>query len=171
MSSSMLGLDRKAMEAERQKRLAMKRGASEATEIERPGKIAKTESSGFNDKILRTISPPPIPRQRAPNILEPRPTTEATVIDPPPLPKVNVLQFPTGVFKKTWVYGQSRVNDIKIEEVLQKNTLRIALLSSFQWNMEWVFSKLDVPRTKLVLVMQAKDEETVSKDVVSDNCG
>jgi len=52
-------------------------------------------------------------------------------------------------------------NDIKLEEVLQKDTLHTAVLSSFIWDMEWLFSKLD-DKTKTILVMQAKGETLVS---------
>ncbi|KAI9810981.1 MAG: hypothetical protein M1827_005712 [Pycnora praestabilis] len=70
------------------------------------------------------------------------------------------LEYPKGATKKTWAFGQPRDEDIKIEEVLRRRDLDIAVLSSFQWDVEWLLQKLDIPRTKLILVMQAKDEET-----------
>lgn len=43
------------------------------------------------------------------------------------------LKYPKGVVLKTWVYGSPRQgNDIKIEEVLQKDDLELAVLSAFQ---------------------------------------
>ena len=95
----------------------------------------------------------------------------------------DLLHFPTGVVKKTWAKGQPRLgDDIKIEEVLQPAKLRMAVLSSFQWDVPWLFSKLRGQRSmgsdgvagldvgdgyenanknvKVVMVMQAKDEET-----------
>jgi hypothetical protein len=43
------------------------------------------------------------------------------------------IQYPNGVVKKTWAFGYDRKgDDIKIEEVFQKNDLQLAVLSSFQ---------------------------------------
>ncbi|KAL1844048.1 hypothetical protein VTJ49DRAFT_5799 [Mycothermus thermophilus] len=68
--------------------------------------------------------------------------------------------FPRGVVKKTWVSGQPRRgDDIKIEEVLQKDQLQLAVLSSYVWDEEWLLSKIDISRTKLMLVAYAADEE------------
>jgi hypothetical protein len=67
------------------------------------------------------------------------------------------VQFPDGVVKKTWVHGCPRQDDIKIEEVLQKDDLELAVLSSFQIDPEWIASKLH-PATKVVFVLQAKTE-------------
>jgi hypothetical protein len=67
------------------------------------------------------------------------------------------IQFPDGAIKKTWAFGYPRADDIKIEEVLQKEDLELAVLSSFQWSEDWVFSKLK-STTKVILVVQAKDE-------------
>lgn len=150
LNTSMLGLDRKAME---QERLARKRKAS--------------------------ISPPPrkVPRYRKP---DPDPQSVATITSTPEstqsnhgaadnsnqatnsrLPSPTRLAFPTGAVKKTFVFGHARTStDIKIEEVLQSPTLTLAVLSSFQWDVEWLLRKLDTHRTHLVFVMQAKDEST-----------
>ncbi|KAL2164557.1 hypothetical protein VTH06DRAFT_3774 [Thermothelomyces fergusii] len=69
------------------------------------------------------------------------------------------LPFPRGVVKKTWAYGQPRRgDDIKIEEVLQKQHLQLAVLSSYQWDEVWMLSKIDIARTKLILVAFAADE-------------
>lgn len=71
------------------------------------------------------------------------------------------LHFPDGVVKKTWAQGYPRDNDIKIEEVLQKNDLEMAVLSAFQWDADWILGKLDMVKTRLICVMQAKTEEEV----------
>lgn len=72
------------------------------------------------------------------------------------------LPFPKGVVKKTWVYGQPRKgDDIKIEEVLQKQHLQLAVLSSYQWDEEWMLSKIDIARTKLILVAFAANDAQV----------
>ncbi|KAI9844109.1 MAG: hypothetical protein M1837_005823 [Sclerophora amabilis] len=70
-------------------------------------------------------------------------------------------QYPLGTVRKTWAFGHPREQDIKIEEVLQSQDLNIAVLSSFQWDVEWLMNKVNLGRTKLMLVMQAKDEATV----------
>jgi hypothetical protein len=80
-----------------------------------------------------------------------------------PLPGSVGLAYPHGVVKKTWAFNQPRTgNDVKLEEVLEPNTLRTAVLSAFQWDPEWVLAKLKVPTnggtTKCVFIMQAKDE-------------
>lgn len=72
------------------------------------------------------------------------------------------VQFPDGVVKRTWAYGCPREDDIKIEEVFQKNDLVFALLSAFQVDPGWVSSKLN-EKTKVTWVLQAKDEREVSR--------
>ncbi|KAH0556793.1 hypothetical protein GP486_005419 [Trichoglossum hirsutum] len=78
------------------------------------------------------------------------------------------IQYPKGIIKKTWAWGYQRGGDVKLEEVLQKGDLRTAVLSAFQWDMDWVFSKITRDQTKLIFVMQAKDEETVRQVKSSD---
>lgn len=77
------------------------------------------------------------------------------------------IHFPDGVVKRTWAQGYPRENDIKIEEVLQKNDLEFAVLSAFQWDTDWVISKLDLAKTKLMCIVQATSEQEVSKTSVS----
>lgn len=72
------------------------------------------------------------------------------------------VQYPHGVVKQTWAFGFPRSGDIKIEEVLQKTDLDLAVLSSFQWDQEWILSKLNMARTKLILVAQAVRGDEVS---------
>ena len=69
--------------------------------------------------------------------------------------------FSTGTVKKTWVLGHERAgDDIKIEEIMQKDDLQTAILSSFQWDITWLLTKVDMERSKVTLVMQAKDQAT-----------
>ncbi|KAK0646346.1 tyrosyl-DNA phosphodiesterase-domain-containing protein [Cercophora newfieldiana] len=135
-SLSALGLDRKKMEEERlarqNKRKASELGSGTVAEAARPQQRQKT-----NDNAPRTLS---------------------TVV-PSPAPMAASLPFPQGVVKKTWVYGQPRLgDDIKIEEVLQKDKLELAVLSSFQWDNEWLMSKIDFKRTKITYVAFAANE-------------
>ena len=133
----LLGLDRKQME---QERLSRKRKAP-------------------------SISPPP-PRKK-------------TAVDPPLSPKKRTAKLPqaaaastassgshgptflAGTVKKTWAFGHERKrDDIKLEEVLQKGDLNLAVLSSFQWDIDWLLAKLNTRKTHITLVMQAKDQAT-----------
>lgn len=77
------------------------------------------------------------------------------------------LPFPKGVVKKTWAYGHPRNgDDIKIEEVLQQSSLELAVLSSYQWDDEWIMSKVDSRRTKIYLVAFSANEVQVRGDHV-----
>jgi hypothetical protein len=72
------------------------------------------------------------------------------------------VQYPDGVVKRTWVKGTPQEDDmIRIEEVLQKDDLELAVLSTFQVDPEWVSSKL-LEKTKVIWVINAIDEEDVS---------
>ncbi|KAK7746052.1 hypothetical protein SLS62_009577 [Diatrype stigma] len=72
------------------------------------------------------------------------------------------LPFPTGVVKKTWAKGYARTgDDIKIEEVLQRDELELAVLSSFQWDEDWLLSKIDIAKTKMLLIAFASSVEQV----------
>ena len=72
------------------------------------------------------------------------------------------LKYHTGKVFKTWVKGQSRNGDVTLGEVLQPEALQLAVLSSFQWDVPWLFSHLR-PETKTTLIMQAKDDATKSQ--------
>ncbi|KAL1589933.1 hypothetical protein WHR41_01314 [Cladosporium halotolerans] len=73
--------------------------------------------------------------------------------------KPGSVQYPRGVVKKTWAFGHERNGkDIKLEEVLEPQTLKTAVLSAFQWDTEWLFRKLKMDQTKLIFVMQAKEQ-------------
>lgn len=131
-SHSFLGLDRKAME---QERLARKRKASISPPP--PRKAMKESASSTtrpsNLKLTQNMEP-------------------STGAGGPP--------YLGGTVKKTWAFGHERKDDIKIEEVLQRNHLNLAVLSSFQWDVGWLFNKLDTTTTQLYFVMQAKDDAT-----------
>lgn len=69
------------------------------------------------------------------------------------------VQYPRGVVKKTWAFGHERTgNDIKLEEVLETQTLKTAVLSAFQWDIDWLFRKIKLDQTKCIFIMQAKDQ-------------
>ncbi|KAL2871322.1 uncharacterized protein BJX67DRAFT_341980 [Aspergillus lucknowensis] len=130
-----LGLDRKKMEEERLARLA-KRKAEESPAVDH-----------------REVKQPRIEPQQGPSSEQLR-----NVSTPSSVPSI---QFPDGTVKKTFAFGcHKTTEDIKIEEVLQKSDLELAVLSSFMWDMDWLFSKLDIRSTRFIMVMQAKDDAT-----------
>ncbi|KAL8965412.1 MAG: hypothetical protein Q9197_006524, partial [Variospora fuerteventurae] len=144
VSTGMLGLDRKAME---QERLARKRKASISPPP--PRKVARYNDSA--SKVSTSVS-------AAEKVL---PNKQSTSHALPSLDYPSSLPFPNGTVKKTWLFGYPRQGeDIKIEEILQKNNLTLAVLSSFQWDVEWLLRKLNTKTTQLVFIMQADTTET-----------
>ncbi|KAF5026408.1 hypothetical protein F66182_1536 [Fusarium sp. NRRL 66182] len=138
-SLGLLALDRKEMEQERLQRLAKRRRSL-------------TEDEGDVAQV------PPWKRMMpyAPS------RTLAGSSSP------NLLPFTEGAIKRTWAKGYPRTSeDIKIEEVLQKDKLELALLSSYQWDDEWLMSKIDLRKTKLLLLAFA-DSEAQKSDMQSN---
>ena len=155
--NSMLGLNRKVMEAERlaRKRKAVSispppsranKAACTSTSI-RSGANAGSEVQSHPSKRVKTSSSTWSTGPISVNAAQP-----------------SGLEFPNGVVKKTWAFGHTRKgDDIKIEEVLQRDDLNLAVLSSFQWDVEWLYRKIDLRKTQTVFVMQAKDDATKSQ--------
>ena len=155
-----LGLDRRKMEEERLERLR-KRKASELGQEDhqaRPNQRVKIQDGAKAAGSQTPFSPPaPQAGEHAKRSPKPGPSRHASR-----------LPFPGGVVKKTWVRGYPRLgDDITIDEVLQKEQLELAVLSSFQWDDEWLMSKVDISRTKLLLVAFAADESQVSRSLAS----
>lgn len=147
---SFLGLNRKIME---QERLARKRKASiSPLPIRKSAKISDGQpslsvSSALNEaKSAQFID---TSAGRAPEKSIKPGTVSKSGSEP---------TFLNGVVKKTWASGHDRHDDIKIEEVLQRDDLTLAVLSSFQWEIDWLFSKINTESTPVTLVMQAKEE-------------
>lgn len=147
-----MGLDRKAME---QERLARKRRASVSPPRTRKSfKISDGIVSEYRDiasnlsQHTRSLDLPAAKSFEK----EPKPVAFSTFTDEP--------IFLNGLVRKTWALGHSRYEDIKIEEVLQREELTSAVLSSFQWDIEWLLRKLNITTTHITLVMQAKEEST-----------
>lgn len=136
-SVGMLALDRKQMEQDRLARLAKRQRESSGPEAE-------------------DSSEPPPPKKRMQSSSSSLSfTTFAS--------SSSTVPFPKGVVKRTWAQGFPRTkDDIKIEEVLNRGQLQLAILSSFQWDEEWLLSKIDMAETKLLLVAFAPDEAQVS---------
>ncbi|RYP16270.1 hypothetical protein DL765_005238 [Monosporascus sp. GIB2] len=122
MTCGLSGLDRKKMEEERLARLGKRKAREEDQMIQEPRQRATTDGT---------------------------PTLAASAA----IGYSASLPFPTGVIKKTWTAGYRRTgDDIKIEEVLQKDELEMAVLSSFQWDEDWLLSKIDIGKTKMLLI-------------------
>ncbi|KAK3990608.1 hypothetical protein QBC44DRAFT_368865 [Cladorrhinum sp. PSN332] len=143
--SSIIGLDRKRMEEERLAR-HNKRKASEVETSPRSAASAR-------------------PSQRTKS--EPRSLPESKAKSPERVLHVSdtsskaELPHPRGVVKKTWAAGQTRRgDDITIEEVLQRDKLQLAVLSSFVWDEEWLLTKIDISKTKMILIAFAANEQT-----------
>lgn len=133
------GLDRKQME---QERLARKRKAP-------------------------SISPPPtrkampLNRPMASTLTDQTVPEDSSAIPAPNRSDGKGSVFPAGTVKKTWAFGHERKgDDIKLEEVLQKEDLNLAVLSAFQWDIDWLLAKINTRITNITLVMQAKDQST-----------
>lgn len=165
-TTSLLGLDRKAQEQERLARVtANKRKAS----ISPPPLYRDTADVGVKRPRLEeprnTVNAgyysdlQPKDRLRANNIATAKSIACAESLGSTAAPPTG-LQYPSGTVKRTWAFGYERKNDVKIEEVFQKADLKTAVLSAFQWDVEWVLSKIDARTTKLVFAMQAKDKAT-----------
>ncbi|KAI2923434.1 hypothetical protein CBS147320_7141 [Aspergillus niger] len=148
-SMGVLGLDRKQMEQERLARLA-KRKAEDTSSIDhREAKQSKIDSAP-------RASVQPTMAAGGTIMSKSQPTSSRSIPSTSPS-----TQYPEGAVKKTWAFGYPRQgDDIKIEEVLQKADLELAVMSSFMWEMEWLFSKFNIEKTRFILVMQAEDDAT-----------
>ncbi|KAK2039736.1 ubiquitin interaction domain-containing protein [Colletotrichum somersetense] len=134
-----LALDRKRMEEERLARLK-KRSATQAQ---------------LDDQHQR----PKMQRPEAPEGHQPSSAALGLSEAATTARNASQLPFPKGAFKRTWAFGYPRIGEeIKIEEVLQKDKLQLAVLSSFQWDEEWLLSKVDVRQTRMLLVAYANNE-------------
>lgn len=172
LAMGMLGIDRKKMEEERLARL----------------KKRKAGPTNLNTHDKQESELPPAQRPRLTSDLGSLPglpghSTGSPGMSQPPLPSAisslnsnsNTskgvseagLPYPQGIVRRTLARGYARRDDITIEEVLQRDTLELAVLSSFQWDEEWLMSKLNLGKTKVLLVAYAEDEETVSRAPVS----
>ncbi|KAF5695443.1 Tyrosyl-DNA phosphodiesterase 1 [Fusarium denticulatum] len=137
-SLGLLSLDRKKMEEERLQRLAKRRRSPEDE---------------------RNVDEVPPAKRMTPS--EPsRPVTATATAHMLP----SFVPYPKGAIKRTWAKGYPQTSDdIKIEEVFQKDKLVLALLSSYQWDDEWLMSKIDPRKTKLLLLAFADSEAQKSE--------
>lgn len=145
----LLGLNRKQMEEERLARLAKRKADSSASpSAPSPAKkIARIEDGRFvSDSASEkkdTNTPPSI---SLPSSSKPTP---------------HGVQWPLGVVKKTYLKRSPDDNDITLEQVLQKDDLQLAVMSSYLWDMDWLFTKCDTKRTRFIMIMSAKEQALV----------
>ena len=138
-----LGLDRKQMEAERLARLRRKRGSISPPAASRHHKVS-----------------PPL---KDLNHVVDYSAGKALANSHGGVSEDNSAKYLDGVVKKTAVKGFERSgDDISFSEIIEP-TLQLAVFSSYQWDMPWLFSKFSTSKTLTTLVMQAKDEETKSQ--------
>ncbi|KAK2778556.1 hypothetical protein FQN53_001755 [Emmonsiellopsis sp. PD_33] len=180
----LLGLDRKRMEEERLARVEqMKRKSSTPTSGSMSPCVKRLARVGIGGMPVRAATggrdartSVPLSAGNRPATISPVTTTtglplgrrtqgngdsqKVEVVPESPRPEPRPLEFPLGAVKKTWVFGCERQgDDIKFEEVVQKADLEQAILSSYQWDYDWVFSKFWCHDTRLLLVMGIKEEE------------
>jgi hypothetical protein len=167
VNKNFLGLDRKAME---QERLARKRKASiSPPPLRKNTKLSIDESAAkasLAANQIRSADSVDLPRTK----LETRSIKSGTIN--PSSSSSSSASKPTfldGAVRKTWASGYDRHEDIKIEEVLERNDLTLAVISSFQWDIDWLFRKLDTKSTPITLIMHAK-EESLKRQYEEETC-
>jgi hypothetical protein len=154
------GIDRKQMEQERLARLA-KRKAESSPPLGQPA----PKASKITDHQPLSTAHASLPQKATVPHAYIASATNDSRDQPTAKP---LMQYPLGLVKKTHVAKKLRTgNDITIEEVLQSADLNVAVLSSFMWDIEWLFSKFDTRKTRFILMMGAKEEATVSKPLSS----
>lgn len=142
-------LDRKKMEEERQARISKRKHQDDGRSSEAPA----AQKPRLSDEAS---TQEPTSQRHRPTVRAANNPSSTTTSSPCPLP------FPKGAVKRTWVRGCERKgDDIKIEEVLQKDQLKLAVLASYQWDDDWLLSQIDITRTRLICVAYASDEAHV----------
>ncbi|KAF3046938.1 hypothetical protein E8E12_008410 [Didymella heteroderae] len=134
LSRSSFAMDRKTMEAERLARLEERKRKRTPS----PDRPTKQPSKTLALTMMKDL------------------TKSRSQVDP-------VLQYPQGVIKRTFATRFPRNDDITIDEVLQASTVSIAVISSFQWDAEWLSRKLSHTKVKQYWVMNARDAETQAR--------
>lgn len=175
LAMGMLGMDRKKMEEERLARLKKRKAG--------PAILDSHSNDGHKSEL------PPAQRPRLMSGLPSQPSlpgqsTGSTGMSQPALPSAISslnsnstaskgvseagLSYAQGSVRRTRALGYARRDDdITLEEVLQRDSLELAVLSSFQWDEEWLMKKLNLKKTKVLLIAFAQDEAQVSHAPVS----
>ncbi|KAF1833403.1 tyrosyl-DNA phosphodiesterase domain-containing protein [Decorospora gaudefroyi] len=82
------------------------------------------------------------------------------VTEPPHHP---TLQYPKGVIKRTFATKYPRTNDITLDELLEASKVHTAVISSFMFESDWLYVKLDPRTTKQIWLMNAPGEDVQQK--------
>ncbi|KAF2621134.1 phospholipase D/nuclease [Macroventuria anomochaeta] len=133
-TSNKFVLNRKAMEAERLARLE-ERKRKRSPSADQPSK-----------QLLKAPTPAAVNKS----------TSSQSQSDPVP-------QYPRGAIKRTFATKFRRTDDITIDELLQASMVNIAVISSFQWDAEWLSRKLSHTKVKQHWIMNARDAETQAR--------
>ncbi|KAL7919252.1 tyrosyl-DNA phosphodiesterase domain-containing protein [Trichoderma austrokoningii] len=148
-------LDRRAMEQERLKRLEKRQRSAadndddDVVEVPPPKKQATGATTAPVEGNIKTLGASASASTSASTSVSASTTRTGH----------SSVPFANPTVKRTWARGTPRRGDeITIEEVFQKDQLELAVLSSFQWDEEWMLSKLDYKRTKIMLLAFARDE-------------
>ncbi|KUI64949.1 Tyrosyl-DNA phosphodiesterase 1 [Cytospora mali] len=149
-SMSLLGLNRRKMEEERLARLKKRKAETDLDAQELEGTLPPAR----RPKLVKVPT-------AASSLDSNSYSSNNAAGENPQLPATVRLPYPKGTVLKTWVHGTPRRDDIKIEEVLQKDDLELAVLSSYQWDEEWLMAKLNMGTTRVLLIAFAPDEATM----------
>ncbi|KAL9048525.1 MAG: hypothetical protein Q9162_007685 [Coniocarpon cinnabarinum] len=130
------------MEAERLARIAKKRGAEEVSiPAEPPVKIRRTSPAPAKPET-RPVTPP---------------KSAATRQTPAPKTGFTTIKYPTGAIKRTVSSNHDRDgSDITLSEVLEPESVSIAVISTWQLDTRYLFSILPPSSAKLYLIMHSK---------------
>jgi hypothetical protein len=142
--SGLLGLDRKAMEKERLARLGKRKRSASPASASKATPLAEALPS----------------KTTAKKVALPKPATDLGNSSSISVQKG--IQYPNGAIKRTWAYKHARTDDITLEEVLQAPA-NVAVISAFQFDDRWVFSKLRPEDTKQIWIMSAKGQDVQDK--------
>jgi hypothetical protein len=168
--SSLAALDRKKMEEERLARLGKRKAPQSEDDAPSGGSRPpqRPRIAAESSPSLASASAAPGEEDKSRRLRDAASTPSLATATS----RAGRLSFPHGVVKKTWAYGQPRQgDDIRIQDVLQKDQLELAVLSSYQWDEEWMLSRIDLDRTKLILIAFAVSERQVSDLWLPHYCG
>lgn len=122
-------------------------------------KVMEEERLARLEKRKRKRSPAPdqpLKQTKAPAVIESKPANLHSCSN-------HLLQYPTGAVKRTFATRFSRSDDITIDELLQAPLVNIAVISSFQWDAEWLGRKLSHNKVKQIWVMNARGADTQAR--------
>jgi hypothetical protein len=168
-SNGLLGLDRRAMEAERLARLKRKHVTSETSQH---------NTDLPSQKKKRSVSPPALRRPPTTSI-DARSTIDATVdsatnqsiaasSNSVSLGKDTDVLYPDGVVLKTFAPAYPSEGTISFSDLIAPaRSMESCLLSSFIWDYDWLFPHFNTEKTNFLLVMQGKypsQRQQIEKD-------